>query len=116
MVSWLTNNVHSIVAVPGLGSNGFGAWKAKGGPEMWLRDFLPEKVSNVRVLLYGYNADLIGPGAGSFASILDMGRALMNQLIMARERPEVYELCQAERALLLTVCVGNEASAGFDWA
>jgi len=84
---------------------------------MWLRDFLPEKVSNARVLLYGYNADLIGPGAGSFASILDMGRALMNQLIMARQRPEVcYELCQAERALLLTVCVGNEASAGFDWA
>jgi hypothetical protein len=56
---------------------------------MWLRDFLPEKVSNARVLLYGYNADLIGPGAGSFASILDMGRALMNQLIIARERPEV---------------------------
>jgi hypothetical protein len=79
----------SIVAVQGLGGHGFGSWKATGNADMWLRDFLPDKVKNSRILIYGYNADLVGPGARSFASILDMAKGLVNNLKLARSQPNV---------------------------
>jgi hypothetical protein len=48
----------SIVAVHGLGSDWEDAWTDKAGTEkkLWLRDFLPAKFPNVRVMSYGYDA------------------------------------------------------------
>jgi len=86
------------VAVQGLGVDAFGTWSAKGGPDMWLRDFLPETVKNSRILIYGYNANLIGPGARSFASITDLAKGLVNALISARRHSSVGEhLCIENR-------------------
>lgn len=88
--------VVDIVAVQGLGGNGFGSWRATGNADMWLRDFLPEKAKNSRILIYGYNADLTGPGAKSFASILDMAKGLVNNLKLARNQPN-----EMQRPLIL---------------
>lgn len=38
---------------------------------MWLRDYLPDDVSNIRVLLYGYDTPLIGNNSKD--SIEDLG-------------------------------------------
>ena len=48
----------SIVAVHGLGSDWEDAWTEEVGIEkrLWLRDFLPAKFPNVRVMSYGYDA------------------------------------------------------------
>ena len=48
------------VIVCGLGGHVFGSFKEKGGPYMWLRDSLPKDVSNLRILLYGYESTLEG--------------------------------------------------------
>lgn len=46
--------------MPGLGSHAIGSWKSPSGNDVWLRDYLPDDVSNIRVLLYGYNTSLLG--------------------------------------------------------
>ena len=49
----------SCIAISGLGSHPFGSWKERDGQHMWLRDCLPDDLEGVRVLLYGYNTDLL---------------------------------------------------------
>jgi hypothetical protein len=100
----------SIVAVQGLGGNGFGSWRATGGADMWLRDFLPEKAKNSRILIYGYNADLTGPGARSFASISDLAKGLVNDLILARKQESVSEYLHAVAAKCSNSTVLNAGS------
>lgn len=56
---------------------------------MWLRDFMPGKIKNSRNLVYGYDSSLIGPGAGSFDSMLDLSKGFLNDLKTARRRPDV---------------------------
>ena len=45
---------------------------------MWLRDFLPENIPNVRVLTYGYPAIL--RGSGSHARLHDYTTAFLQEL------------------------------------
>lgn len=45
---------------------------------MWLRDFLPKDVSNVRVLTYGYNSQLQGNEARS--SLLSHSKNFIHRL------------------------------------
>lgn len=47
-----------IIALTGLAGHAFGSWAAP--PHMWLRDFLPSDVPRARVLLYGYDSNLVG--------------------------------------------------------
>ncbi|KAI9859674.1 MAG: hypothetical protein M1813_006605 [Trichoglossum hirsutum] len=47
-----------IIAVPGLGSHAMGAFKAKGGNNIWLRDFLPKDIPTARILVYGYDTTI----------------------------------------------------------
>lgn len=84
--------IYSIVAAPGLDGNAFGAWKSRTSPSMWLRDFLHEQVENSRIMIYGYNADLTGPGAQSYTSILDLGKSFRDALMRARSQPDVREM------------------------
>jgi hypothetical protein len=48
----------SVVAVSGIGSHGFGSFKERGGPYMWLRDSLPTDFPRLRVSIYGYQSRL----------------------------------------------------------
>lgn len=45
---------------------------------MWLRDFLPEKVPDARILIYGYDTTL--PGSQSEASVTDLSRKLLESI------------------------------------
>ncbi|KAF2234249.1 hypothetical protein EV356DRAFT_415225, partial [Viridothelium virens] len=46
-----------VIAVTGLAGHAFGSW-ACSPHQMWLRDFLPKDLKNIRVLIYGYNSQL----------------------------------------------------------
>ncbi|KAK1579705.1 uncharacterized protein LY79DRAFT_652008, partial [Colletotrichum navitas] len=80
-----TNGVAvDIVAVPGLGSHPLGSWKSPHNDDVWLRDFLPKDVPNIRVLIYGYDTTL--PGSRSKQSIEDLGGTLVERLVEFRAR------------------------------
>lgn len=51
---------YSVIAVPGLGSHAIGSWKSPSNNDLWLRDYLPDDVPNIRILLYGYHTSLLG--------------------------------------------------------
>ncbi|KAH7008807.1 hypothetical protein EDB80DRAFT_576244 [Ilyonectria destructans] len=50
-----------VVAVPGLASHALGSWMSptRDEDEVWLRDFLPPDIPNIRVLAYGYDTRLV---------------------------------------------------------
>ncbi|KAL8907863.1 MAG: hypothetical protein Q9171_005688 [Xanthocarpia ochracea] len=49
-----------VPAVPSLGSHAMGSWKSPDNNDLWLRDYLPDDVRNIRVLLYGYDTSILG--------------------------------------------------------
>ena len=67
-----------IIAVPGLGSHALGSFKNSGSFAVWLRDFLPLDVHNIRVLLYGYDTTLAG--SDSKSSIRDYSKSLLESI------------------------------------
>ncbi|GJC78574.1 protein SERAC1 [Colletotrichum liriopes] len=71
-----------IIAVPGLGSHALGSWKSPHSDAVWLRDFLPQDVPGIRVLLYGYDTML--PGSLSRQSIGDLGGILLERVVAFR--------------------------------
>ncbi|KAK1977787.1 hypothetical protein LZ30DRAFT_730850, partial [Colletotrichum cereale] len=73
-----------IIAVPGLGSHPLGSWKSPYSDDVWLRDFLPKDVPNIRVLIYGYDTTL--PGSLSKQSIEDLGGILVERVVAFRAR------------------------------
>ncbi|GKT61443.1 LOW QUALITY PROTEIN: ankyrin repeat-containing protein [Colletotrichum tofieldiae] len=78
-----------IIAVPGLGSHALGSWKSPHSDAVWLRDFLPQDVPNIRVLLYGYDTTL--PGSLSRQSIGDLGGILLERVVAFRAGDGVWE-------------------------
>ncbi|KND92361.1 Vegetative incompatibility protein HET-E-1 [Tolypocladium ophioglossoides CBS 100239] len=81
------SNAHvDVIAVPGLGSHALGSWKSPNGDDVWIRDFLPKDLPNIRVLLYGYDTTL--PGSLSKQSIEDLGDALLEQIIAFRQNDD----------------------------
>ena len=76
-----------MIAVPGLASHAVGSWKSPGGNDLWLRDWLPDDISNIRVLLYGYDTTLLKSNAKS--SIEDLGRRFLESLTAFRTSDEV---------------------------
>lgn len=77
----------SIIAVVGLAGHGFGSWKAKGRPEMWLRDFLPTTAPNARIMTYGYDTQL--PGSQSEKSVFELSRNLLESIKTSRDKTSV---------------------------
>ncbi|KAK1977851.1 hypothetical protein LZ30DRAFT_243022 [Colletotrichum cereale] len=67
-----------VVAVPGLASHAIGSWKSTSSSDVWLRDYIPRDIPNVRVLLYGYDTSLLK--SESRKSIEDMGRFFLEAL------------------------------------
>ena len=44
--------------VHGLGGHALGSWKSSESCLVWLRDFLPDDIKNIRIITYGYNTSL----------------------------------------------------------
>jgi hypothetical protein len=78
----------SVVAVTGLAGHAFGSWRSRDTHQMWLKDFLPEDVKNIRVMIYGYDSSLTGP-ARSDTRLLDYRRNFVQQLQNSRSSVEV---------------------------
>ena len=95
----------SIIAVHGLNGHAYGTWAFqpdnKGGFEaMWLRDFLPYRIPNARIIIYGYNSTLIGPNT-SVSNIKDFASDLLERLLDDRKHAEVG-------GLLISVISGSD--------
>jgi hypothetical protein len=89
----------SIIAVPGLGSHAIGAFKAKGGNNVWLRDFLPEDIPRARVLVYGYDTTITKGDAKH--SIPHLAMAFLDSVKAFRDATEVTLHNRSAQALLL---------------
>jgi hypothetical protein len=57
---------------------------------MWLKDFLPLDVKDVRIMTYGYDSNLIG-GEKSGMRLVDDRRSFIEQLENSRHGIEVRE-------------------------
>ncbi|KAK3317309.1 Alpha/Beta hydrolase protein [Cercophora scortea] len=78
-----------IVAVHGLNGDATHSWtdeSPSGASTMWLRDLLPYKLPNARVMTFGYNASVIGNT--SVAGVRENARRLLSLLRDKREEEE----------------------------
>ncbi|KAG7110792.1 hypothetical protein HYQ45_017512 [Verticillium longisporum] len=80
MLIWL----NSVIAVPGLGSHALGSWKTPDSDQVWLRDFLPQDLPKIRVLIYGYDTTL--QDSASKQCLSGLGRTLLEELVDFRTR------------------------------
>ncbi|KAI4862015.1 hypothetical protein F4820DRAFT_39340 [Hypoxylon rubiginosum] len=81
-----------IIAISGLGGHAFGSFKEKAGEHMWLRDALPHHITSedgdkpiARVMIYGYDSAL--HGSTSFQNLDDLGKSLLNSLLVLANSP-----------------------------
>ena len=81
--------IHSVIAITGFGGHAFGSWRARFSTErpldrpMWLRDFLPQRFPNARVMTYGYDSRLRGSNE---ANITDYRRGFIQCLQNSRRQ------------------------------
>lgn len=71
-----------MVAVPGLASHALGSWKSPITSDVWLRDYLPRDLPNIRVILYGYKTELLENESKD--SIEDLGLRFLESVISFR--------------------------------
>ena len=80
--------IHSVIAITGLGGHAFGSWRSRISTErpidrlMWLRDLLPGKFPNARIMTYGYDSTL----KESNANITDYRRGFIQCLENSRRQ------------------------------
>ena len=78
-----------MIAITGFGGHAFGSWRARFSTErpldrpMWLRDFLPQRFPNARVMTYGYDSRLRGSNE---ANITDYRRGFIQCLRNSRRQ------------------------------
>ena len=72
-----------VIAVPGLGSHALGSFKSSESFEVWLCDFLPRDIPNIRVLLYGYDTRLVR--STSKSSISDLSKSFLEHVRTLRK-------------------------------
>jgi hypothetical protein len=85
---WLIKRFCSVVAVTGLAGHAFGSWRNRDTHQMWLKDFLPNYIQNIRVMSYGYDSSLVGYKE-SESGLFDYRRTFIQQLENARSSAEV---------------------------
>jgi hypothetical protein len=85
--------IPSVVAVCGLGGHAFGSWTHRESGRMWLRDFLPQDLENLRIMTYGYNSSLKDSKKASEETMVDYRREFITALEDVRSTAEVIHLC-----------------------
>ncbi|KAI0100891.1 Alpha/Beta hydrolase protein [Nemania sp. FL0031] len=73
-----------VVAIHGLNGHYMDTWKEKSGV-MWLRDLLPEKLPNARIMTFKYDASVTSM---STSSVRDIANNLMQSLFDKRTGPD----------------------------
>ncbi|KAI9769491.1 MAG: hypothetical protein M1840_003968 [Geoglossum simile] len=79
--------VADVVAVTGLAGHAFGSWRSRETHQMWLMDFLPNYVENIRIMSYGYDSSLVGD-CESESGLFDYRRTFIQQLENSRGSDE----------------------------
>ena len=85
----------SLIAIHGLNGHAYGTWCSHdndtgNGEVMWLRDFLPGKVEQARIISYGYSSNLMGPNA-TVSGVKDFAYDLLQRLLDDRIKYKVYQ-------------------------
>ncbi|KAF8533057.1 hypothetical protein BDD12DRAFT_763168, partial [Trichophaea hybrida] len=76
-----------VVAVTGLAGHAFGSWTSDETQQMWLKDFLPQDIPNIRVMVYGYDSNLTGVSTDN-TRLMDYRRNFIQQLQNSRSSAE----------------------------
>lgn len=73
--------VNSCIVISGLASHPFGSWQEKGSDKsyMWIRDAIPARLPNIRIVLYGYDTTLIDSQSGQ--SIVEISATFQERLL-----------------------------------
>ena len=74
----------------GLAGHAFGSWmlsRTHSRTQMWLRDYLPKKISNIKVLIYGYPSGL--ENSISTISLFEHSKLLKERLLAMRLAAQV---------------------------
>jgi len=77
-----------VIAVTGLAGHVFGSWRNRETLQMWLKDFLPYDIPNLRVLTYGYDSSLAGTSRTD-SRLLDYQRNFIRAIENARSSVQV---------------------------
>lgn len=81
----------SIVAIHGLDGHCNNSWTAANG-KLWLKDFLPDKIPNARIVSYGYNAYTANQRQLSDQTIYDHAEGLIVALASKRRETNASHL------------------------
>lgn len=85
-----------ICFVHGLTGNRNSTWTAHGRNTAWPKEFLPSRISNARILTYGYDAYVVRKSVASSNRLIDHATNLLNDLSTDRdcnnasERPLIF--------------------------
>jgi hypothetical protein len=75
------------VAVYGLGGDLIETWTHPKSNAFWLKDFLPQQIPDVRIMIFGYNTAATF-GQSTF-DMIDHAKGLLSSLVDKREESEV---------------------------
>jgi hypothetical protein len=74
----------SLIVLPGLGGHAIGSWKAPDSNDVWLRDFLPKDIKNIRTIVYGYDTNL--RQANWKTTIFELAKSMLDSLQAVRNQ------------------------------
>jgi hypothetical protein len=77
------------VTVHGLNGDAINTWTHPKSKKFWLKDFLPQRIPDTRIMTFGYNA--AAAFAQSTTEIVDCAKSLLASLVDTREELEVRE-------------------------
>lgn len=83
----LTSCLVSLVAIHGLNGHREKTWTSNG--KLWLRDFLPERIPNARIMTWGYDANTYSRTEISRQLLYDHAVNLISDLSLERRLTKV---------------------------
>lgn len=89
-----------MIAVTGLAGHAFGSWRSRETGQMWLNDWLPHDVKNIRVMSYGYDSRLVAEEGGE-NRLLDYQRLFIQDIENSRSSVMVGVLVSSQIVILL---------------
>ncbi|KAF8249223.1 hypothetical protein K440DRAFT_544459 [Wilcoxina mikolae CBS 423.85] len=84
----------SVIAVTGLAGHAYGSLKNRETNRMWLMEFLPQDIKNVRIITYGYDTNLSRRSRPGTKRLVDHQLDCIGKLNTARttaaDRPIIF--------------------------